>query len=216
MSGTVKVMEMTVNGMPHLCPECGAPGFTLDGGRFDAEPAHANCDYSHYWTDTVITSGTLTMILGSRSGRTKATHDDTFAVTVGGAHLEGTLQPEIVYDDVRQGVKAFWYRGLKPQLRRKKRAAVRAATAPGKKAVRKAARTAKTAARDMVASGKSAAIAAAWTAQAGSGDPNPGYQPEPVIPCGAGCTRGYFNIESKIHDATRVMCSVCKGTGETP
>jgi hypothetical protein len=212
MSGTVKILEMTINGHPYTCPECGAPGFTLDGGRWDGMPADANCDYSHHWTDALITAGTLTMIRGSRSGRTKATHDDTFSVTVGGAHLAGTLQPEIVYDDVRQGGKAFWYRGLKPTLRKKKRAAVRTVTAPGKKA----ARTAKAAARDMVATGKSAALAAAWDIQAGGHEPDPDYEPEPVIPCGAGCTRGYFELDTRIHGTTKVVCTACHGTGETP
>lgn len=211
MSGTAKILEMTIDGHPFTCPECESRSFTLDSGRWDQMPAAANCDYGHYWTEPLITGTTLIMILGSRSGRTKAAHRDTFAVTVGGARLEGTLQPEIVYDDIRQGVKALWRRGLKPDLRRKKRAAVRTVTAPGKKAIR----TTKTQIRDMVATGKSAAIAAAWTAQAGSGEPDPDHKPEPINPCGAGCDNGYFDIDTNLGGATRVRCSVCYGTGET-
>lgn len=211
MSGTVKVLEMTVNGQPYLCPECGAPGFTLDGGHFDGSFADLNCDYSHHWTDGAITTSTLAIIVGSRSGRTKAHHDDTFSVTYNGALLAGTLQPEIVLDDVQKGVKAFWYRGLKPTLRKKKRAAVRTVIAPGKKA----ARTAKAAARDLVATGKSAALTAAWDIQAGGHEPDPDYTPEPIIPCGAGCAEGYFDIESRVHGTTKVRCSACRGTGET-
>ncbi|MFJ9037965.1 hypothetical protein ACIRF8_15400 [Streptomyces sp. NPDC102406] len=215
MSGTVKVVEMTVDGAPVQCPECDAPGFTLDGGRFETEPAHANCDYSHHWTDPQITGATLVMILGSRTGRTKARHNDTFDVTYDGTHLAGTLHPEIVYDDVRQGAKAFWKRGLKPQLRRRRRALVRAATKPGKQVAKKAARKVRGAAEDAAASVKTAAVTAAWDMQAGGHEANPGYTPEPATPCGAGCTKGYFPLDSRIHGMPQVVCTACRGTGET-
>lgn len=210
MGGTVKVVEMTINGVPYTCPECDSRSFTLDGGRIDAFPADANCFYSHYWTDPLITSGTLTMILGSRTGRTKATHEDTFTVTVGGARLQGTLVPEIVYDDVKQAGRVYWRRIIKPAARQKKRAVIRAAKKPGKQAAKKA----RAAANSTAASAKSAVLTAAWTAQAGSYEADPDYTPEPINLCGAGCSNGYFAIDTRIHGMTKVRCTACRGTGQ--
>ncbi|WP_372344707.1 hypothetical protein [Streptomyces sp. KL116D] len=203
MTGTVTVQQMTINGLPYTCPACESRWFTLDAvPRFAQSPANANCYYGHHWTDALITGATMAMIAGSATHRRKA---NTFTVTVGGALLEGTLQPEVTAADIRDLVKVHWTRLLKPTLRRQKRAALRAATKPVKNAARTAAGAV-----------KSGALKAAWTAQAGGYDSDPDYQPEPVIPCGACDGEGSFPIDSKIHDATRVKCSACNGTGETP
>ncbi|WP_394436245.1 hypothetical protein [Streptomyces sp. SGAir0957] len=215
MSGTVKVVEMTVDGEPMLCPECGSPSFTLDAGRFESEPAHANCDYSHHWTDGKINGASLVMILGARTGRTKARHKDTFDVTHGGVHLAGTLHPELVVDDLRQGVKTLWRRGYKPGLRRHRRALVRAAASPGKKAAKAAARKVRGVVDDAAATVKAAAVTAAWDIQAGGHEPDPDYTATPVIPCGAGCKKGRIPLDSRIHGMPDVQCSACHGTGET-
>lgn len=210
MSSTVKVLEMTVNGAPYLCPECGSPGFTLDGGLVGAFPADANCDYSHHWTDPAVTTAAVQQIRTASSGRKTAADDDTFAVVVGGTVLAGTLHPQIAADDVKQAGRVYWRRIIKPAVRKRRRAAVRAATKPGKQAVKKV----RGAAQDAASATKAAALAAAWDIQAGGHEPDPDYQPEPGTPCGAGCKNGYFPVKSRIHDTTKVRCSVCFGTGE--
>lgn len=210
MTGTVKVVEMTINGVPYTCPECDSRSFTLDGGRIDAFPADANCFYSHYWSDPLITGGTLKVIRGSRTGRKRAGDIDTFAVTVGGARLQGTLVPEIVYDDVRQMGRVYWKRIIKPAVRKQRRAAVRAATKPAKQAAKKAG----AAVRSAASATEVAALTAAWTTQAGGYEPDPNYTPDPADLCGAGCTNGYFAIDTRIHGTTKVMCTACRGTGQ--
>jgi hypothetical protein len=208
MSGTVKVQQMTVDGAPYTCPECDSHTFTLDGHPvFDALPAIANCDFSHHWDDSLITGDTLVMIRGSRTGRPRAHDEDTFDVTHNGIRFEGTLVPELVYDDLRQAGRIYWKRIIKPTVRKKKRAALRTLARPGKQAARKA--------RDAASATKAATIAAAWTAQTGGYQDDADYQSESVIPCGAGCTDGYFPLDTHIHGAAQVRCSVCHGTGET-
>ncbi|WP_369211337.1 hypothetical protein [Streptomyces flavofungini] len=215
MSGTVKIVELTVDGVPYLCPECGSPGFTLDGGLVAAFPADANCDYSHHWTDPAITTGDLPRIRAASSGREYATDEDTFQVVIRGSVLAGTLHPQVTVDDVRQAGGVYWRRILKPGIRRKRRAAERAVIKPVKAAARKAKRKVTDAADDAVASTKAAALGAAWDLQTGGHESDPNYTPEPVIPCGAGCDNGYFHLDTRIYEIPEVQCTVCRGTGET-
>jgi hypothetical protein len=211
MGGTLKVQQLTTNGVPYGCPECGSRALMLDQGPFDGMPADLNCCFCpHYWTDGMITGTTVVMIAGSRSGRRKARDEDTFTVTVDGVRFEGTLQPELITDDLKVGGRTLWRRGIKPSLRRRKKAAVRTVARPGKNAVEKVG----DAARDVVATTKTAALTAAWDAQAGGHTPDLDHRPEPVIPCGAGCTDGWFPLDSRIHGIDKVRCIACRGTGE--
>lgn len=197
---TLKIQQMTIDGNPYQCPECASEAFTLDGtGFIDALPVRGNCWQSHSWEEPLITLGNLRQIRAVSSGRQRAEDDDTFELVIGGAVLAGTLHPEITIDDIKTAGDAAWKRIIKPALRRKKKAAVRAAKRPVTNAV---------------AAAKAAAIGAAWGLQAGGHQPDPDYKPEPVNACGAGCDSGYFNIKSRIHGATRIRCSVCSGTGE--
>lgn len=200
MPVTVTVQQMTINGVPYGCEECASRWFTLDANpRFDAYPADANCYYSHHWQDPVLTGSAVAMIAGSASRRRKA---NTFSVTVGGALLEGTLQPEVTADDVRQLGRVLWDLGVKSAFRSQKRAAVRAVKRPVKKAARQAA--------DAVKSGM---LRAAWTGQAGGYEDDPDYKPEPLIPCGACDGSGSFDLDTNLHGDT-VPCSICRGTGD--
>ncbi len=200
MATTVKIVAMTINGHPYGCPECGGASFTLDGrGLFDNFPAWGNCPSSHAWEDPLITLGVLKEIDAARTGRQRPEDDDTFQITVGGAILAGILHPELTPEDLKQLGRIYWRRLVKPALRRQRRKAGRAVTRPVGNAV---------------AAAKAAALEAAWTAQAGGHSPDPDYRPEPVNPCPACQGRGHHKIESRIHAATRVDCTVCVGTGE--
>ncbi|MET8080032.1 hypothetical protein [Streptomyces sp. NPDC005303] len=209
---TLKIQQMTINGHPYLCPECASEAFTLDGtGWIDAFPVRGNCWQSHSWEEPLITLGDLKMINAARTGRQRAEDDDTFHVIIGGAAIEGVLHPDVTPDDIKRAVRdVYWKRIIKPAARRQKNAAKRALKRPVKKAVR----AATGAASDTVAAAKAAAIGAAWNIRAGGHEPDPDYKAEPVIPCGAGCDRGYFTIESRIHKTQTVRCVVCSGTGE--
>lgn len=198
---TLKIQQMTVNGHPNLCPECGSEAYTLDGAGFiDALPVRGNCWQSHSWEEPLITLGILKEIQAASTGRERAEDDDTFEIEVGGAVLAGILHPDVILDDVTRAVRdVYWKRLIKPALRRQKRKALRAAKKPVSNAV---------------ASAKAAAIGAAWGLQAGGHDPDPDYQPEPVNPCPACSGKGSFNIKSNIHGNGRIDCTVCVGTGE--
>jgi hypothetical protein len=209
---TLKIQQMTIGGTPYLCPECASEAFTLDGtGWIDAFPVRGNCWQSHSWEEPLITLGALKQINEARTGRERAEDDDTFAIVIGGAVLEGTLHPDVILDDVKRAVRdVYWKRLIKPVARRRKNAIQRAVKRPirtAKKAVGKRA-------TDTVAATKAAAIGAAWKAQAGGHEPDPDYKPEPVNACPACDGSGGFDIDSNLHDTTRVRCSACYGTGE--
>jgi len=209
---TLKIQQMTINGHPNLCPECGSEAYTLDGtGFIDAFPVRGNCWQSHSWEEPLITLGMLKQIQAASTGRERAEDIDTFRVEIGGAVLEGVLHPDVIVDDVKRAVRdVYWKRIIKPAIRRRKNKAKRALKHPFKSA----AKTVTGAASDTVASAKAAAIGAAWGLQAGGTEPDPDYQPEPVNPCPACKGRGHHKIDSRIHTATRVRCTVCTGTGE--
>ncbi|WP_069883522.1 hypothetical protein [Streptomyces luteocolor] len=210
---TVKIQQMTIDGHPYECPECGSEAFSLDGtGFIDALPVRGNCWQSHSWEEPLITLGALRQIRASSTGRERATDTDTFEITVGGAVLAGTLHPEVTADDLKQAGRVYWRRIAKPAARRKKREAVRAVTQPVRKAAKKATRAVAGAADEAVATAKAAAVGAAWSLQ--TGEPDPDYTPEPINPCGACRGKGEFKIDSHLHDATTVRCSVCFGIGE--
>jgi len=197
---TLKIQSMTIDGNPYLCPDCASEAFTLDGtGFIDAFPVYGNCWNSHSWEEPLITLGALKEIKAASTGRERAEDDDTFQVVIGGAVLAGILHPELTLDDLKTAGDAAWKRIIKPAMRRKKKAAIRAAKRPVSNAV---------------AAAKAAAIGAAWGLQVGGHEADPDYTPEPVNPCAAGCTDGYFGIDSRIHGTTRIRCSVCSGTGE--
>lgn len=198
---TLKIQQMTIDGHPYLCPECASEAFSLDGtGFIDAFPVWGNCWNGHSWEEPLITLGALKEIDAARTGRARAEDDDTFEISIGRAVLAGILHPELTADDLKQASSIYWKRIVKPVLRRRKRAAIRAVKKPVGNAV---------------ASAKAAAIGAAWGLQAGGHEPDPDHQPEPINACGAGCDNGYFNIESRLHASHRVRCAVCRGTGET-
>jgi hypothetical protein len=200
---TLKIQQMTVDGHPNLCPECGSEAYTLDGAGFiDGLPVRGNCWQSHSWEEPLITIGILKEIQAASTGRERAEDDDTFEIEVGGAVFAGILHPDVIVDDLKRAVRdVYWKRLIKPALRKQKRKALRAAKRPVSNAA---------------AAAKAAAIGAAWGLQAGGHEPDPDYEPEPVIPCGAGCTSGYFEIDSRIHGISKVRCTACRGTGETP
>lgn len=209
---TVKIEQMTIDGHPYRCPECASEAFSFDGtGFIDAMPVWANCWQSHSWQEPLVTLGVLKQIQSASTGRQLATDEDTFAVVVGGAVLAGTLHPQVTVDDVRQAGRTYWRRIAKPAVRRRERAAVRSVTQPVKTAARKAKRKVTGAADKAVASTKAAAIGAAWSLQ--TGDPDPDYTPEPINPCPV-CVDGWISLDTHVHDADRVRCSVCLGTGE--
>jgi hypothetical protein len=209
---TLKIQSMTIDGTPYLCPECASEAFTLDGtGWIDAFPVRGNCWQSHSWEEPLITLGDLKQINEASTGRERAEDDDTFAIIIGGAVLEGTLHPDVILDDVKRAVRdVYWKRLIKPAARRRKNAI--------KRAVKRPIRTAKKAvgkhAADTVAAAKAAAIGAAWDVRAGGHEPDPDYKPEPVNACPACGGSGGFDIDSNLHDTTRVRCSACYGTGE--
>ncbi|MER5694920.1 hypothetical protein ACWDBO_31420 [Streptomyces mirabilis] len=198
---TLKIQQMTVDGHPNLCPECGSEAYTLDGtGFIDGLPVRGNCWQSHSWEEPLITLGILKEIQAASTGRERAEDDDTFEVEVGGAVLAGILHPDVIVDDVRRAVRdVYWRRLIKPALRKQKRKALRAAKRPVSNAV---------------AAAKAGAIGAAWGLQAGGHDPDPDYQPEPINPCPACDGEGGFNIKSNIHGNRQIPCTVCSGTGE--
>ncbi|MGW7087551.1 hypothetical protein ACWGH2_29200 [Streptomyces sp. NPDC054871] len=215
MTFTLKIEQMSIDGHPYGCPECDSPAFTLDAtGFLEALPVWGNCPSSHSWQDPLITQAVLRQIRSSSSGRQRATDADEFAVTTGGAVLAGTLHPQVTVDDVKKAGGVYWRRIIKPAARRRKKKAVRAVTRPVKNAAKAAAGAVTGAANDGVAHAKAAALGAAWDLQAGGSEPDPDYQPEPVNPCAACKGKGHHKIESSIHDATKVRCSVCFGTGE--
>lgn len=209
---TLKIQQMTIDGHPYLCPECGSEAFTLDGtGFIDALPVRGNCWQSHSWEEPLITLRGLKQIAASSTGRAKAEDEDTFSIVIGGAVLEGVLHPDVIVDDLKRAAKdVYWKKIIKPAARRKKNAVKRAIRQPIRAAKKAVARQVD----DTVAATKAAAITAAWDWQAGGHEPDPDYQPEPVTPCAACNGKGGFNIKSRIHDTTRVDCLVCAGTGE--
>lgn len=202
---TLKIQQMTIDGHPYTCPECLSEAFTLDGtGFIDAFPARGNCWQAHSWEEPLITLGDLKAIKATSTGRERAEDIDTFEIVIGGAQLAGVLHPEVTVDDIKRAVRdVYWRRLLKPALRRRKKAAVRAITRPVKNGTRNA-----------VASAKAAAIGAAWDLQAGGHNPDPDYTPEPVNPCPACNGRGHHKIETRVHAGNKVRCAVCSGTGE--
>lgn len=201
MATEVKIQQMTVDGLPHLCPECDTASFTLEGRGFsDGFPAWGNCSNYHSWESPFLTIGDLKQIQAASTGRERAEDVDTFEIEVGGAVLAGVLHPDVILDDVTRAVRdVYWKRLIKPALRRRKRQALRAAKKPVSNAV---------------AATKAAAIGAAWGLQAGGHDPDPDYEPEPINACPACSGKGGFDLDTHIHDAARVTCTVCSGTGE--
>jgi hypothetical protein len=208
---TLKIQQMTIDGHPYTCPECLSEAFTLDGtGWIDALPVRGNCWQSHSWEEPLITLGALKEINAVRTGRQRAEDEDTFEIAIGGAVLAGTLHPELTADEIKRAVRdVYWKRIIKPAVRRRKNAAIRAVKHP----IKAATKAATGSAADAVAGVKAGAIGAAWDWNTPGGDPDPDYTPEPVIPCGAGCDRGFFNIESHVFGTTRTRCAVCHGTG---
>ena len=200
---TLKIQQMTINGLPYLCPECASEAFTLDGtGFIDAFPVRGNCWNSHSWEEPLITLGGLKEIQAASTGRAKATDIDTFEVEIGGALLAGVLHADLTPEDVKAVGRIYWKRLIKPALRKQKRRAVRAVTRPVKNT-----------AKNGVAAAKAAAIGAAWGLQAGGTQPDPDYTPEPANPCPV-CKDGYINLDTNVHNTTSVRCTVCSGTGE--
>jgi hypothetical protein len=202
MAIELKIVEMTLDGLPYTCPECGSGSFTLDGrGLLDAlASVWGTCVNSHSWEEQLITIDDLAAIKTASTGRVKAEDEDTFQIEIGGAVLAGTLHPQLTVDEIKRAVRdVYWKRIIKPAIRRRKRAAVRAVKRPVKNGA---------------AAAKAAAIGAAWGLQAGGHEPDPDYTPEPVNPCPACNGKGHHAIESRIHSTTRVRCSVCSGTGE--
>lgn len=208
---TLKIQQMTINDHPYLCPECASEAFTLDAAGFiDALPVRGNCWQSHSWEEPLITLGHLKLINEVRTGRDRAEDDDTFAIQIGGATLAGTLHPDVILDDLKRATRdVYWKRIIKPAMRRRKNKAVRTIKRPFKKA----AGAVSGCVDDTVAAAKAAAINAAWDWQTGGHAPDPNYTPEPVNPCAA-CTDGYIQLDTHLHQTTRVRCSVCHGTGE--
>lgn len=205
MAITLKIAAMEINGHPHTCPECASVAFTLDGrGIFDGFPAWGNCGNGHSWEHPLITVGDLKQINEARTGRERAEDVDSFEITIGGARLAGVLHPGVTVDDIKKAVtRVYWGRLLKPALRRRKNKAVRAVTRPVKRG-----------ATNAVAHAKAAALGAAWGLQAGGHEADPDYTPEPVNPCPACNGRGHHKVDTRIHNITRVGCTVCSGTGE--
>lgn len=209
---TLKIQSMAIDGTPYLCPECASEAFTLDGtGWIDAFPVRGNCWQSHSWEEPLITLGDLKQINEARTGRERAEDDDTFAIVIGGALLEGTLHPDVILDDLKRVTRdVYWKKLIKPAARRRKNAIKRAVKRP----IRTAKKVATKRATNTVAAAKAAAIGAAWGLQAGGHQPDPDYTPEPVNACPACDGKGGFDIDSNLHDTTRVRCSACYGTGE--
>lgn len=208
---TLKIQQMTINGHPYLCPECASEAFTLDAtGWIDAFPVRGNCWQSHSWEEPLITLGHLKRINEVRTGREKAEDDDTFEIEIGGAILAGILHPDVILDDIKRAGNVYWKRIIKPAIRRRKNAAVRAVKRP----IRTARSAVTGAASDTVAAAKAAAIGAAWNLQAGGHDPDPDYTPEPINPCAACNGDGHHEIKSRLHGTNKVPCLVCHGTGE--
>jgi hypothetical protein len=204
MSLTLDIHAMTINNHPYGCPECGTSRFRLDTeGPLAAWPARGNCTAGCTWEDQLITNAIMQQIREARTGRAKAEDDDTFEIQLGSTTLAGTLAPELTVDDLRVVSRVYWRRIAKPFLRRKKNAARRAAVRPVKQAVGAA---------------TSAALGAAWQAQAGGWDEQLDTA-EPANPCGACEGAGEFLIETRIHSKTgagRIRCTICAGTGEAP
>lgn len=208
---TLKIEQMTIDGNPYRCPECASEAFSFDGtGFIDALPVWANCWQSHSWQEPLVTLGVLKQIQAASTGRERATDEDTFEVVIGGAVLAGILHPQLTVDDVKKVSGAYWRRIAKPKVRRERRAAVRSIKRPFKKA----GRAMTGAADDAVAHAKAAAIGAAWDWQAGGSEPDPDYKPAPINPCAACKGKGRLDLDSNIHDTTKVHCTVCYGTGE--
>ncbi|MFI1166543.1 hypothetical protein ACH4UM_23805 [Streptomyces sp. NPDC020801] len=201
MGITLKIQQMTIDGLPYGCPECGTPEFTLDGnGVIDAlASVWGNCWSGHSWEEQLIEIDDLKKICAARTGRVRAEDDDTFEITIGGSVLAGILHPDVNVDDLKRAGGVYWQRLIKPALRKQKRRAVAAVKRP---------------VRNSVAAAKAAAIGAAWDLQTGGIEPDPDYTPEPINPCPACNGKGEHKIKTRIHTATRVRCAVCHGTGE--
>jgi hypothetical protein len=199
MAIEVKVITMTLDDLPRGCPECGTATLTLDGrGLFDSFPVWGCCANYHSWEDPWITIGDLKQILASRTGRERPEDVDTFEIVIGGSVLAGILHPDLTPEDVKAVGRIYWRKIIKPALRKQKRKAVRAVKRPVKNGV---------------AAAQAAALGAAWGLQAGGHQPDPDYTPEPINPCPV-CTDGYIDLDTRLHDTTRVCCTVCSGTGE--
>ena len=211
MAVEVKVLAMTLDGLPYGCPACGGGSFTLDGrGLLDALPAWGCCTSYHSWEDQLLTVGDLKMILAARTGRERIEDDDTFEVEVGGAILAGILHPDLTPEDVKAIGRIYWRKIIKPMARRQKNKAIRGT----KRAVRRGVTAATKPVADTVATAKAAAIGAAWGLQAGGHEPHPEYTPEPINPCAACGGKGHHDIDTRLHKTTRIRCAVCRGTGE--
>lgn len=209
MSTRLDIHAMSINGEPVGCPACGTTRFTLAAsGPVLAGPALANCETcSHFWEDAFLSAEVMRMIQQARTGRKKASDQDTFAFEYYGATVEGVLQPELCLDDVRAVMGLSWRYHAQPRLRKPKQVVKRAL----RKQTRKAGRAITGAARGAAGAATAAALHADWQTRTG------GYEKRPIDnPCGACQGDGHFDIDTRLHGKTHVPCSVCNGTGETP
>ncbi|MEV0580905.1 hypothetical protein [Streptomyces sp. NPDC050392] len=205
MGFTLDLCWMTRNGEPAGCPECLAAPVQFTVAQFvDGWPSRGWCPSCyHSWDDLLITNAVVRQIAAESTGRQRAADDDTFAVAAPGQYLEGERYPEVTVDDLHQITRFLWRRGLKPDLRRRKNAAKRSAKTAVKGAVGKAA-----------SAPLAAALRVGWQAQAGGWEEDPDGPDPSVFACPAGCDKGWFDLDTHLHELPRVMCSVCKGTGD--
>ncbi|MFD4764529.1 hypothetical protein ACFWOJ_38740 [Streptomyces sp. NPDC058439] len=182
--------ELLVDGVPVACEECGdTQDLTATSTRIPvpAWPAQLTCRAGHLSELMTVTNETITAILGSHTGRTRAADCDTFRTEVDGRLVEGELYPVLTLDDLRQTVRVLYRRGLKPQIRREVRAAKRSVRTAAKGAVREVA--------DAIPSRTV-----------------PVQERAPRCPYCKG--KGKHRLNSKIHDSPTVPCSLCAGTGD--
>lgn len=194
MTSTLQLTgELLVDGAPVACPECGdTQDLTATSTRIPvpAWPAQVNCRAGHLFEPMTVTNALITAVLGARTGRTRATDEDTFRTEVDGRLVEGTLYPVLLVDDLRQAARLLYRRGLKPQIRRE---------------VRTAKRNVRTAAKGVV---REIGDALPSTPD----KPRPPQERTPRCPYCKG--KGAHRLNTRIHNSPTVPCSLCSGTGD--